>query len=217
VWSPRAQADKRGTARGCATRSTRAEHHLAVRRAGAMLVEHGAHRGLAFEDGEPSRCARSSITTGTFLNGLFTSATSSGRRAARRAADARRSRIAARFGFEMGRSRPARRRGSIAGRIDFSRVSGERGDDPIVPFSFLSDASSRRRSLSSAAHDDACTTRAREHRSIAALQRPDQRDRPRYCPSLEDKMMRFPTRSGIRSFSSRRASTSTRSTSTACR
>ena len=113
-----------------------------------------------------------------------------------RAADARAGRVAARrSASRWAGSRPARRRGSIGARIDFSRFAEERGDDPIVPFSFLSDRIARAADRLS----PRCTRPTRVHDLVRANigRSPLYNGQitgigPRYCPSLEDKVMRFP-------------------------
>ena len=58
VWSPRAQADKRGYSSGWGR--ARQEPNIAwIRRAGRILVDAGRVVGLAFEDGASLRCRRS--------------------------------------------------------------------------------------------------------------------------------------------------------------
>jgi tRNA uridine 5-carboxymethylaminomethyl modification enzyme len=71
VWSPRAQADKRGY--GAWVRDAlSAEPNITwlYRRAGRILTEHGRVTGLAFEEGDAVTCSAIVVTTGTFLNGL---------------------------------------------------------------------------------------------------------------------------------------------------
>src|SRR5207253_8543494 len=71
VWSPRAQADKRGYGqwvRGVLDREPNIE--WIVGKAGRLLIEGGSIAGVALEDGDAYRCRSLVITTGTFLNGL---------------------------------------------------------------------------------------------------------------------------------------------------
>src|SRR5688572_19659228 len=72
VWSPRAQADKRGYS-AWVTDALDAEPNITwlLGRAGRVLVEHGRISGIAFEDGDVHECAALVVTTGTFLNGLI--------------------------------------------------------------------------------------------------------------------------------------------------
>ena len=81
--------------------------------------------------------------------------------------------------------------------IDFSTFPEERGDEPIVPFSFLSGADRARADrLSPAPHERractiSCAATSIDRRSTTAR---STGIGPRYCPSLEDKIMRFPDR-----------------------
>src|SRR5690349_15639686 len=72
VWSPRAQADKRGYGRWVRAALER-EPNISwiIGKAGRILVEHGRVTGLAMEDGDVYRCDALVVTTGTFLNGLI--------------------------------------------------------------------------------------------------------------------------------------------------
>ena len=157
-----------------------------------------ASRGLELEDGSAVTLPRrSSITTGTFLNGLVHIGESSGRPAApasrRRAISPSRSRA---FGFEWGRLKTGTPPRLDRRSIDFSRFVAERGDDPPVPFSFLTDAIDRPQIACHLLH-----TTERVHDLVRANidQSPLFNGQitgigPRYCPSLEDKVMRFPHR-----------------------
>src|SRR6185295_11844189 len=72
VWSPRAQADKRGYGRWVREALTDEPNITWLfRRAGRLDLEGGRVRGLIFEDGESVRCRSLVVTTGTFLNGLI--------------------------------------------------------------------------------------------------------------------------------------------------
>jgi tRNA uridine 5-carboxymethylaminomethyl modification enzyme len=196
VWSPRAQADKRRY--GAWVRNAlSAEPNITwlFRRAGRVLVDAGRVSGLAFEDGDRVGCAALVITTGTFLNGLVhigderRPSGRAGEPPTRDLAESLRS-----FGFSMGRLKTGTPPRLDRRTIDFSRFPAERGDDPIVPFSFLSGAIVREQIDCHLVHT---TDRVRElvrgnigrsplyNGQIAGVG-------PRYCPSLEDKIMRFP-------------------------
>ena len=80
--------------------------------------------------------------------------------------------------------------------IDFSVFDRQEGDRPPIPFSFTTDAIDREQIACYPLH-----TTARVHElvrghiaRVPALQRADSGIGPRYCPSLEDKVMRFPDR-----------------------
>src|SRR5688572_28249548 len=140
VWSPRAQADKRRY--GAWVRdalSAEANIDWLFRRAGRVLIEHGQVAGLAFEDGDAVRCRSLVVTTGTFLNGLVHIGDE--QRPSGRAGEPPTRDLAASlagFGFEMGRLKTGTPPRLNRHSIDFSRFPTERGDEPIVPFSFLS-------------------------------------------------------------------------------
>jgi tRNA uridine 5-carboxymethylaminomethyl modification enzyme len=196
VWSPRAQADKRRY--GAWVRDAlSAEPNITwlFRRAGKILVDAGRVSGLAFEDGDRVECAALVITTGTFLNGLVhigdeqRPSGRAGEPPTRELAESLRG-----FGFSMGRLKTGTPPRLDRRTIDVSRFPAERGDDPIVPFSFLSGAIVREQIDCHLVHT---TDRVRDlvrgnigrsplyNGQIAGVG-------PRYCPSLEDKIMRFP-------------------------
>src|SRR5438874_2938252 len=198
VWSPRAQADKRRYGewvRGALEREPGIS--WIVGRAGRILVEDGRVAGLALEDGDTYRCHALVVTTGTFLNGLVhvgAEQRPSGRAGEPPSRDLAESLKS--FGFSWGRLKtgtPPRlhRRG-----IDFARFEEQRGDEPAVPFSFLTREISRPQLACHLVHTtDRVHALVREHifesplynGQIAGIG-------PRYCPSLEDKVMRFPHR-----------------------
>jgi tRNA uridine 5-carboxymethylaminomethyl modification enzyme len=198
VWSPRAQADKRRY--GAWMRETlNAEPNIEwlYRRAGRILTEHGRVTGLAFEDGEAVSCRALVVTTGTFLNGLVHIGDE--QRPSGRAGEPPTRELAdslAGFGFTMGRLKTGTPPRLNRHSIDFSRFPVERGDLPIVPFSFVSGAIDRPQIACHLVH-----TTDRVHQlvrdNLAASPLYNGRIKgigPRYCPSLEDKVMRFPDR-----------------------
>jgi len=198
VWSPRAQADKRryaGWVRDAL--SSQAGITWLYRRAGRILTTAGRVAGLGFEDGGEVRCRAVVITTGTFLNGVVH--VGDERRPAGRAGEPPTRQLAyalAAFGFEMGRLKTGTPPRLDRRSIDFTRFAADPGDDPPVPFSFVSGRIDREQIVCHLVH-----TNERVHDVVRANidRSPLYNGRiegigPRYCPSLEDKVMRFPDR-----------------------
>ena len=204
VWSPRAQADK--PRYGEWVRSMlEAEPNIEwiLGRAGRILLDAGEICGLELEDGRAFRCGALVITTGTFLNGLVH--VGRDQRPAGRA-DEPPSRDLAEsiksFGFRWGRLKtgtpPRLSRKSIdfdAG-VDRGVFHVEHGDSEPIPFSFTASHSPSNRAVCYLMH-----TNDRVHGLVRS--RIDESPLfngqikgvgPRYCPSLEDKVMRFPDR-----------------------
>lgn len=198
VWSPRAQADKRRySAWVRAVLEAEANISWIIGKAGRILVEGGRVRGLAMEDGSIHDCDALVVTTGTFLNGL----THVGReqRAAGRAGEPPSNDLAESlksFGFSWGRLKTGTPPRLHRRSIDFSKLAEERGDDPPAPFSFRTRELTRAQIVCHLTH-----TTARVHDLVRAHigDSPLYNGQisgigPRYCPSLEDKVMRFPHR-----------------------
>ena len=198
VWSPRAQADKRQYS-AWVKRALDAEPNITwiLGPAGAITVGPDGIAGIVMEGGESYRCRALVVTTGTFLNGLIH--IGGERRPAGRAGEPP-SRDLARslraFGFEMGRLKTGTPPRLDRRSIDFTRFVEQPGDDPPVPFSFLTDRIER---LQISCHLLHTTDRVHElvRANISAsplFNGQIQGIGPRYCPSLEDKVMRFPHR-----------------------
>jgi len=198
VWSPRAQADKRRYG-AWVREALEREPNISwiIGRAGRILVDNGRVAGLALEDGDVYPCSALIVTTGTFLNGLVHVGTEqrpsgrAGEPASRDLAESLKS-----FGFAWGRLKTGTPPRLHRRSIDFSKFSQERGDDPPVPFSFMTSAIAREQISCYLVHTTDrvhSLVRAHIHESplyngqIAGIG-------PRYCPSLEDKVMRFPHR-----------------------
>jgi tRNA uridine 5-carboxymethylaminomethyl modification enzyme len=198
VWSPRAQADKRrygAWVRDALEREPKIS--WIVGKAGRLLVENGRVAGLAMEDGDTYRCDALVVTTGTFLNGLVhigpeqRPSGRAGEPPSRDLAESLKS-----FGFAWGRLKTGTPPRLHRRSIDFSRFAADPGDDPPVPFSFLSGAISRAQISCHIVHTtDRVHQIVRDHIGESPLFNGQIRGiGPRYCPSLEDKVMRFPHR-----------------------
>jgi len=196
VWSPRAQADKK--AYGAWVKAALDDEPNITwlfERAGKVLVDAGAVVGLAFENGEVVGCRALVVTTGTFLNGLVH--IGDVQRPAGRAGEPPTHHLAESlrgFGFEMGRLKTGTPPRLDRRSIDFSRFTEDRGDEPPVPFSYETTAITTPQIVCHIVHTTAGVhdvVRSHIHQSplyngqITGVG-------PRYCPSLEDKIMRFP-------------------------
>jgi tRNA uridine 5-carboxymethylaminomethyl modification enzyme len=198
VWSPRAQADKCEYG-AWVKRALEAVPNISwiVGKAGKILVENGRVAGLALEGGDVYRCDALVVTTGTFLNGLIhvgpekKPAGRAGEPPSRDLAESLKS-----FGFSWGRLKTGTPPRLHKRSIDFSRFREELGDDPPVPFSFLSGPIDRPQISCHLVHTtDRVHSLVREHISLSPLYNGQISGiGPRYCPSLEDKVMRFPHR-----------------------
>jgi tRNA uridine 5-carboxymethylaminomethyl modification enzyme len=204
VWSPRAQADKTRYSEWM-LEALRTEKNIAwiIGRAGRILVDHGRVVGLALEDGPRYECGALVITTGTFLNGIVHVGPE--QRPAGRANEPPSHELAESlksFGFTWGRLKTGTPPRLDRHSIDFERgitdgsFSIEPGDDPPVPFSFLTESIAVAQTPCYLAHTN---DRVREIVTANISKSPlfngqIQGIGPRYCPSLEDKIVRFPQR-----------------------
>jgi tRNA uridine 5-carboxymethylaminomethyl modification enzyme len=202
VWSPRAQADKRVYGRWVkAALDAEPNIEWLIAKAGRILVEHGRVVGLAAEDGDCYACRAIVVTTGTFLNGLIHIGPE--QHAAGRAGEPPSNDLAESlksFGFEWGRLKtgtpPRLDRASIdfAGRVADGTFAEEQGDVPPVPFSFMSERIGTEQIVCYLIHtNNRVREIVRDNVSRSPLFNGQiQGIGPRYCPSLEDKIIRFP-------------------------
>ena len=200
VRGPRAQADRK-LYRAAMQAVLAAQENLTIPAAPVedlVLTPDGRAAGVVAGDGRVVRGGRVVLTTGTFLRGLIhigTERTPAGR--VGEAASYGLSATLERFGFALGRLKtgtPPRLDGRT---IDWAALEAQPGDDPPVPFSYLTD---RIETPQIACH--ITYTNEAGHRVIR-----DNIDRapiysgqiagrgPRYCPSIEDKVVRFAEKS----------------------
>jgi tRNA uridine 5-carboxymethylaminomethyl modification enzyme len=202
VWSPRAQADKKVYGKWVkAALDCEPNIEWLIGRAGRILVQRDQVVGLALEDGDAYACKSLVMTTGTFLNGLIhigpeqRPAGRAGEPPSRDLAESLKA-----FGFEWGRLKTGTPPRLDRNSIDFDRqvTNGtfvlELGDDPPVPFSFVSAPIARPQIQCHLLHTNERIrdlVRANIDRS-PLFNGQIQGIGPRYCPSLEDKIVRFP-------------------------
>jgi tRNA uridine 5-carboxymethylaminomethyl modification enzyme len=204
VWSPRAQADKRGYGQWI-RRALEAQPGIEwiEGRAGRIMMSGGRVIGLALEDGAELRCESLVITTGTFLNGLIHVGPE--QRPAGRVGEPPSTALAESLkacGFECGRLKTGTPPRLARTSIDFTEGVGtglfhvERGDEEPVAFSFMTQRSPENQVLCYLLHTtDAVHDLVRRHIDASPLFNGQIAGiGPRYCPSLEDKVMRFPER-----------------------
>jgi tRNA uridine 5-carboxymethylaminomethyl modification enzyme len=202
VWSPRAQADKKIYGRWVkAALDAEPNIEWLIGKAGRVLVESGAVAGLGMEDGDAYACRALVITTGTFLNGLIHIGPE--QRPAGRVGEPPSGELAESLKsmqFEWGRLKTGTPPRLDRESIDFERQVGrgvfsvERGDDPPVLFSFLSAPTTRSQVDCYLLHtNDRVRDLVRANLGQSPLFNGQIRGiGPRYCPSLEDKIVRFP-------------------------
>jgi tRNA uridine 5-carboxymethylaminomethyl modification enzyme len=202
VWSPRAQADKKTYGRWV-KRELEAHPNIEwlIGKAGRILAPGHRIVGVEIEDGDCYGCEALIVTTGTFLNGLIhvgpeqRSAGRFGEPPSQVLAQSLKS-----FGFEWGRLKtgtpPRLDRESIDFDLQVRRGAfvREGGDDPPVAFSFLSERISRPQIDCFLLHttDRVHEIVRRNLDSSPLFNGQIQGIGPRYCPSLEDKIVRFP-------------------------
>lgn len=198
VHSLRAQADKEMYTREM-RRVLENTEHLTIKQAEVteILAEHGRVTGVRTLSGAVYHCRAVVLATGTYLRarciyGDVSNPTGpNGLQAANHLTDSLKALGIEMYRFKTGTPARVDRRS-----IDFSRMEEQFGDDRVVPFSFTTDPESVQKEQVS------CWltyTNKRTHEIIR-----ENLDRsplfsgviegtgPRYCPSIEDKVVKFP-------------------------
>jgi len=205
VWSPRAQADKK-LYRSKMRQVLEQEPNLSIKQAEVidLLLEEsasslpGTHRrarGIRLIDGRTVEAGAVVVTTGTFLNGLIHCgeqkypAGRSGEPPAVMLGEALRG-----LGFEVGRLKTGTPPRLDRRTIDFSQFQVQPGDPIPTPFSFRTRAITQEQTICWITVTNDETHRAiRENLHRSPLYSGQIKSiGPRYCPSLEDKIVKFP-------------------------
>ncbi len=204
VRGPRAQIDRKLYREAMqAELAKRAGLDIVAAAVEDLIVEGGRIAGVCAGDGREWRASHVVLTTGTFLNGVIHRGEE--RISAGRVGDAPAIGLATRLyelGLDMGRLKtgtPARLDGST---IAWDRLEMQAADETPEPFSFLTDRIERRQVACGVTW-----TNAETHRIIAerlgesAVYGGKTTGRgPRYCPSIEDKVVRFADKSAHQIF-----------------
>ncbi len=160
-----------------------------------LLVEDGRVLGVVETLGLAYRARAVLITTGTFLNGLIH--IGEARIQAGRAGEFASTALAAHLkelGFKMGRLKTGTPPRLAAGSIDFAGMGRLEGDPRPRPFSWRTRTLPGEQLACFITHTNLTTHRLiKDHIHLSPLYNGSiQGVSARYCPSLEDKVMRFP-------------------------
>lgn len=198
VRGPRTQSD-RWLYRNAMQAEMAGQDNLTLEEGAAhdLMVENGKLIGVSTEDGREFLTTRVVLTTGTFLKGVIH--VGDQRTPAGRWGEAPAIGLSERLygmGLRMGRLKtgtPARLRKSS---IDWSALEMQEADDQPVPFSFLTDKIT--------VPQIACAITHTNERTHAVISKNINKSAvyggsiagrgPRYCPSIEDKVVRFADR-----------------------
>jgi tRNA uridine 5-carboxymethylaminomethyl modification enzyme len=168
-----------------------------------LIVNEGGIQGLVLSNGDRFRCGTVVITTGTFLRGVIHQGEM--QHAAGRMDDKASVSLALaleRMQFPMGRLKTGTPPRIVSSTIDWHALDKQHGDEPPVPFSALTTGIHTPQlacgitRTTQKAHD---VIRANLHRAPMFSGAIEGRG-PRYCPSIEDKIVRFGDRDGHQIF-----------------
>jgi tRNA uridine 5-carboxymethylaminomethyl modification enzyme len=196
VWSPRAQCDKR-LYRVYMKETLEKEPNLFIKQAevAGLMVEDGQVRGVELRDGRSVLCSAVVVTTGTFLNGLAHvgeqkySCGRNGEAPSQVLGDQLRN-----LGLNWTRLKtgtPPRLDGRT---IDWSKFDRQAGDAVPTPFSFLTERIDREQIECHLGYTTDETKRIIQDSIARSPLYSGQIEGigPRYCPSIEDKFVKFP-------------------------
>jgi tRNA uridine 5-carboxymethylaminomethyl modification enzyme len=204
VRGPRAQADRKlyAAAMQAAIRETEGLSVIEGE-ADELIVADGRIAGLRLADGRTFRAGAVVVTTGTFLRGLIHLGEKNW--PAGRVDEAPAMGLSTSFeraGFTLGRLKTGTPPRLVGTTIDWSAVEMQPGDDPPEPFSVMTERITTPQiqcgitRTTSATHE---VIRANVHRS-PMYSGQIKSTGPRYCPSIEDKIVRFGDRDGHQIF-----------------
>ncbi len=198
VQGPRAQADRK-LYREAMQKAISDTENLTVIAAAVedLVVRNNQVTGVVTQDGVVFECGAVVLTTGTFLKGIIHIGET--KIPAGRVGEAPAIGLSDRLytlGLNMGRLKtgtPPRLDGTT---IDWGRLTEQAGDNPPVPFSSLTDKITTPQISCHITHTNSETHGIIEQNLSRAPMYSGQIDStgPRYCPSIEDKIVRFKER-----------------------
>ena len=178
-----------------------AQDHLTIAKEEAeeLIVEDGTIKGLLTAQGNEYQAGAVVITTGTFLKGLVHVGMTS--HPAGRVGEAPSNQLSESFlacGFEVARLKTGTPPRLLRDTIDFSKCTIQDGDADPKPFSFQTESVDQRPKvpchLTYTNEKTAEIIKANMHLSPLYSGK-IQGVGPRYCPSIEDKVVKFPDKS----------------------
>ena len=208
VWGPRAQADKyKYAAEVQRLLGTCRNLEIIGGEVAEIRAEGGTICGVGLADGSRFSCRAVLVTTGTFLRGLMHTGESKteGGRFGEAPARSLSASLAA-LGLELGRLKTGTPPRLHRDSIDYDKLEEQKGDEIPVPFSYLNEyARQDNTSWQPKLRQVSCylsETNEQIHRIIRLnLHRAPmysgqiKSTGPRYCPSIEDKVVRFADKS----------------------
>lgn len=196
VWGPRAQID-RSSYKKAILIFLQEQPNLEIMEGMAhdiLLDDQNKISGLILANGDQISCRAVVITTGTFLRGeihIGLESYPAGRIGEEPTTGL--SLSLEKAGFALGRMRTGTPPRLLKRSIDFTKLDPQPSDDPPQPFSFLNDSLEERQMIT-------CfqtRTNSEAHKLIkenlhCTIHIKEQVKAPRYCPSIEAKVIRFP-------------------------
>lgn len=204
VWGPRAQID-RNLYRRSVQQTLDQIKNLTIEESSVedLIIDYSKERpevkGIVLEDGREIYSNAVVITTGTFLSGQINiglEVRPAGRINDRPAIGLAKS--LAKIGFNMGRLKTGTPPRVKKDTINFTSLQKQYGDDPPVPFSFMNDKVWLEPHEQMVCHltftnskiDEIVKSNLHQNRHVT-----EEITGPRYCPSIESKVLRFGKRS----------------------
>jgi tRNA uridine 5-carboxymethylaminomethyl modification enzyme len=195
VRGPRAQADRK-LYREAVQELIKAQKNLNLVEAGVddLIIEDGRVTGIMTEQGETIHAKAVVLTTGTFLRGIIhrgleqSPAGRVGEKPAVKLGE-----TLEKLGFPLGRLKtgtPARLNGKT---INWELCEEQAGDAPAIPFSFMNTEITTPQIVCHITYTNENTHKViRDNIDRAPIYSGQIESKgPRYCPSIEDKVMRF--------------------------
>lgn len=197
VWALRAQADKKLYREEMRTvLEDQPNLQIVIDQVDGLIVEEEAVRGVHFESGRSCTSRTVVITTGTFLKGLIhigETSYAAGRAGEKASYGLSHSLLS--LGFELGRLKTGTVPRIDKKSLDFDKLELQPSDTAPLWFAFGNEDPPRARLLPCWITRTTDTTRevieSNLHRSAMYAGRIEGIG-PRYCPSIEDKMVKFP-------------------------
>ena len=193
VWGPRAQTDRELYKESMQKFILHENLSIIENTVEQILVKNSAVYGLLLSDGVTLFSKKIVVTSGTFLNGkiyIGRDINSGGRYG--EPASSNLSRSLKSLGFKMGRLKTGTPPRLDSNSIDFTKLIEQNGEIPPIPLSFLNSRITIDQIPCYITHTNSSTHQVVQNNLKRSAISIINSKGPRYCPSIEDKIMRFP-------------------------